>query len=219
MDRPAAARAIDAFLAAIGRDPSREPELRGTGERVAGAFIDELCSGYAVDVDALVAGNVLRADAAAQGTIAAPAAAQGTIAAPAAAQGTIAAPAAAQGIVMLRDIPVTTTCPHHLMSGIGVATVAFAAQEKLLGVGTIAHLVDAYARRLSLQEHIGESVVAALDKHLGPRWVGCRIELMHSCMLARGERPHGAKLVTMAVRAADDVARAEALRVLEGGEA
>jgi len=187
MDRPAAARAIDAFLAAIGRDPTLEPELRGTGERVAAAFVDELCSGYAVDVGALVTENLLRSDG-------------------------------KGGVVMLRDIPVATTCPHHLMSAIGVATVAFAPRDAILGVGTIARVVDAFSRRLSLQEEIGEHVVSELEKHLGPRWVGCRLEMTHTCMVARGERPHGARLVTLAVRAPDGEARAEALRVLEGGE-
>jgi GTP cyclohydrolase I len=59
IDRHAAASAIDAFLRAIGRDPAAEPELRGTGARVADAFIDELCAGYAVDVPALLRANVL----------------------------------------------------------------------------------------------------------------------------------------------------------------
>ena len=59
MNREAAARAIEAFLRALGRDPGREPELAGTGERVAKAWADELLAGYAVDVDALLAGSVL----------------------------------------------------------------------------------------------------------------------------------------------------------------
>ena len=54
VDRPAAAAAIDAFLRALGRDPAREPELRGTGERVAAAYLDELCDGYSKDPVALV---------------------------------------------------------------------------------------------------------------------------------------------------------------------
>ncbi len=56
-DRAAAAAAIDAFLRAIGRDPSREPELRGTGARVTAAFLDELCHGYDKDPAAIVAAN------------------------------------------------------------------------------------------------------------------------------------------------------------------
>jgi GTP cyclohydrolase I len=48
-DRKAAAAAIDSFLRAIGRDPEKEADLRGTPERVAGAYLDELCAGYALD--------------------------------------------------------------------------------------------------------------------------------------------------------------------------
>src|SRR5690348_3777280 len=144
MDREAAARAIDDFLRALGRDPEREPELSGTGARVAAAYADELAIGYAVDVDALLAQNVF----------------PGT-----------------SELVVVRDIPVTTTCPHHLMPAMGLATVAFAPEEHLVGVGTVARVVDAFARRFALQEQIGERTVAALQKHLAPRWAGCRLSL------------------------------------------
>ncbi len=59
MDREAAARAIDAFLRALGRDPEREPDLVGTGARVADAFADELLDGYRVDIDALLSQSVI----------------------------------------------------------------------------------------------------------------------------------------------------------------
>jgi GTP cyclohydrolase I len=166
MDREAAARAIDAFLRALGRDPDSEPELHGTGARVTAAYADDLIVGYAVDVDALLAHNVF---------------------------------AGRTEIVIVRDIPLTTTCPHHLMPATGVATVAFAPEEHLVGVGTVARLVDAFARRFALQEQIGERVVAALQKHLSPRWAGCRITLSHACMTTRGVRPHGARVETLAV--------------------
>jgi GTP cyclohydrolase IA len=166
MDREAAARAIDAFLRALGRDPESEPELHGTGARVTAAYADDLIVGYMVDVDALLAHNVF---------------------------------AGRTEIVIVRDIPLTTTCPHHLMPATGVATVAFAPEEHLIGVGTVARLVDAFARRFALQEQIGERVVAALQKHLSPRWTGCRITLSHACMTTRGVRPHGARVETLAV--------------------
>jgi GTP cyclohydrolase I len=102
-------------------------------------------------------------------------------------------------LVIIRDVPVATTCPHHLMVSVGEATVAFAPEEHLVGVGVVARLVDAFARRLALQEQIGERVVAALQKHLAPRWAGCRIVLRHACMVARGERAHGARVETLAV--------------------
>ncbi len=186
MDRAAAARAIEAFLAAIGRDASREPELAGTGARVADAFVDELCAGYDVDVDALVRGATI-------------------------------AQSGEGSIVELRDVALTTTCPHHLMAGVGKATVGFAPRGKILGVGAIARLLDAFARRLTLQETLGEGVVAAIEANLAPRWVACRIEMSHACMIARGQRTHGAKLVTFAVRAVDEAARRDAFAFVGPG--
>jgi GTP cyclohydrolase I len=188
MDRAAAAKAIEDFLVAIGRDPARDPELRETGRRVADAFVDELCSGYAVDVDALVRENAIAADA-------------------------------DRAIVELRGVAVATTCPHHLMAGTGTATVAFAPSAHVVGVGALARLVHAFARRLTLQETIGEGVVGALERNLAPRWAVCRIEMTHACMVARGERAHGARLVTYAVRAVDDAARAEALALVKDAPA
>jgi GTP cyclohydrolase IA len=165
LNREAAARAIEAFLRALGRDPSSEPELVGTGERVARAWAEELLEGYAVDVDALLAGNVL---------------------------------AGTSQLVVVRDLPVATMCPHHLMPSTGAATVAFAPGERLVGLGTVARVVDAFARRLALQEQLGEHVVGALQRHLRPRWAACRIVLSHACMTARGERTHGARVETVA---------------------
>jgi GTP cyclohydrolase I len=170
MNREAAARAIDDFLRALGRDPEHEPELLGTGARVAAAYADDLLAGYAVDVDALLSQNVF---------------------------------AGHSELVVVRDIPLATTCPHHLMPGTGLATVAFSPDEHLVGVGTVARLVDAFARRLALQEQIGERAVAALQKHLAPRWAACRITMTHACMTTRGERTHGARVETLALAGGD----------------
>jgi len=169
MDREAAARAIDAFLLALGRDPREEPELVGTGARVAAAFADELLVGYAVDVDALLSQYVFPGQS---------------------------------DTVVVRDVPIATMCPHHLMAATGVATVAFAPAGRLVGVGTVARILEAFARRLALQEEIGERTVAALEAHLAPHWVACRIALTHGCMTARGERSHGARVETTAVAGA-----------------
>jgi GTP cyclohydrolase I len=106
-------------------------------------------------------------------------------------------------LVIVRDVAVATTCPHHLMPSTGLATVAIAPEEHLVGVGTVARLVDAFARRLALQESIGEHVVAALQKHLAPRWVGCRLVLTHACMTVRGERAHGSRVETVALAGGD----------------
>jgi GTP cyclohydrolase IA len=101
-------------------------------------------------------------------------------------------------LVVLRDMAVTTMCPHHLMPAVGTATVAFAPGEALLGLGAIPKLVDAFAHRLTLQEQIGERVVGALLEELRPRWVGCRLLLDQMCVTARGERKHGTRTETVA---------------------
>jgi GTP cyclohydrolase I len=182
VDREAAARAIEAFLRALGHDPDRDPALAGTGDRVARAWAEDFLAGYAVDVDAVLAANVF----------------PGT-----------------SELVVVRAVPVATVCPHHLTVSTGEATVAFAPHEHLVGVGTVAALVDAFARRLAMQEDVGERVVASLRKHLAPRWAACRIELAHTCMTARGERAHGARVETLAL-AGDGVDTATAYAATGG---
>jgi GTP cyclohydrolase IA len=182
VDRVAAAAAIEAFLRAIGR---AEPELAGTGARVADMFVDDLCAGYQVDARKLVQESAIETSS--------------------------------PTLVVVRDIPVVTTCPHHLLPSLGTATVAFKATVRLLGIGTVAALVDAHARRLALQEQIGESIVDDLDAVLMPEWVGCRLVLAHGCMLARGERAVGTRVETVAMRAPPDRV-AEAHLVLGVGQ-
>ena len=183
-DRQAAARAIEEFLRAIGRDQT-DPNLASTGLRVADAYIDELCEGYGVDVGALLAANLV----------------EGTT-----------------ELVVLRDIAVSTMCPHHLLPATGHATVAFAPRGKLVGIGTLARLVDAFARRLTLQETIGEEVARALMAHVKPSWAGCRLSMEHACMVARGERRHGARVESVALQGSlDDATRALAHRALGAG--
>jgi GTP cyclohydrolase I len=103
-------------------------------------------------------------------------------------------------LVIVRDVHVVTMCPHHLLPAMGSATVAFESGTRLVGLGAMAQLVDAHARRLVLQEHLGEGVVDALDAVLAPRWVGCRLVLSHGCMIARGERAIGSRVETVALR-------------------
>jgi GTP cyclohydrolase I len=84
-----------------------------------------------------------------------------------------------------------------------------------VGLGVLAELLDTFAHRLTLQEEIGEQVVATLSQELDARWVACRLVLHHGCVTARGERKHGttAESVAFAGREAD---RALALTVVRG---
>jgi GTP cyclohydrolase I len=173
VDRAAAARAIHDFLNALGFDPRRHAELAETPERVTEAFCDDLLRGHQVDVPELIR------------------------------QGSCDAPLSAKiGPVAITEIAIATTCPHHLLPALGVAHVVYLPGATLLGIGTIASLVDAFARRLTLQEAIGQNVVSALVEHAGARGAYCELELEHSCLRARGERQARA-LVRSSARAGE----------------
>lgn len=103
------------------------------------------------------------------------------------------------GLVVLRDLAVTTMCPHHLLPALGTALVAYLPEDRVAGIGTLAHVVDALSRRLTLQERIGADVVDLLTRELGARGALCRLVLTHSCLVARGERKAGTLVETIAV--------------------
>ena len=173
VDRAAAARAIRDFLKALGFDPREHADLAETPERVAEAFSEDLLRGHAVNVSELVR------------------------------QGSCAAASSAKiGPVAVTHIAVATVCPHHLLPALGTAHVVYLPGTSLLGIGTITALVDAFARRLTLQEAIAQNVVTALVEHAGARAAYCELELEHSCLRARGERQANA-LVRSSARAGE----------------
>jgi GTP cyclohydrolase I len=176
------------FLLALGRDPDADPELVGTPSRVVEAYTHELLSGYEVDVKALLS------------------------------EGEAVSENKVSGFIALSGIAVSTVCPHHLLLSNGNASVVYRPGSRLFGLGTLAAVVNAYARRLSLQESIGEHVVQALVEHGGARAAYCEIRLVHGCLVARGSRQAGAELTTTARRGDLDAAQlALALgRSLEG---
>jgi len=104
------------------------------------------------------------------------------------------------GLVGLSGIAVSTVCPHHLLLSNGMARVVYRPGARLFGLGTITAVVNAFARRLSLQETLGENVVHALVEHGGARGAYCEVRLVHGCLVARGSRQSSAELVTTARR-------------------
>jgi GTP cyclohydrolase I len=166
-DSAAAERAIAAFLEAMGHPCTSDPELSDTPARVVRAYRDDLLAGYEVDVDALLEGSACGASE-----------------------------EHADAIVVVREIRVQTLCPHHLLPGLGTATVAYLPGASLLGIGALARVVDAYSRRLSLQEDIGRSVVDALIAKGGARGAYCRLDMHHTCLSCRGARQVSAVVTT-----------------------
>jgi GTP cyclohydrolase I len=121
-------------------------------------------------------------------------------------------------MVLLRDIPVRSTCEHHMAAIRGVAHVAYLPRERVVGISKLARLVDAYARRLQIQERLTAEVADELERTLQPRGVAVIIEASHECMSSRGVLKHGASLVTRRFTGVFEAgeARREVLAALAG---
>ena len=101
-----------------------------------------------------------------------------------------------QETVLLRDIPLVSTCEHHLAPITGHAHVAYRPNGRVVGISKLSRLVDAYARRLQLQERLTNQVARTLDEVLKPKGVAVIVEASHGCMATRGVSQHGVSLVT-----------------------
>lgn len=89
-------------------------------------------------------------------------------------------------IVLLKDIELYSTCEHHMLPFFGKAHVAYIPNGKVIGISKLARLVDLFARRLQIQERIGQQVTDALMTYLQPKAAACIIEAQHFCMMSRG---------------------------------
>ena len=101
-----------------------------------------------------------------------------------------------EDIVLLKDIPLVSTCEHHLAPIVGKAHVAYRPDGKVVGISKLSRLVDAYARRLQLQERLTNQVARALEEVLQPLGVAVVIEATHGCMATRGVNQHDVSMVT-----------------------
>jgi GTP cyclohydrolase I len=102
-------------------------------------------------------------------------------------------------IILLRDIPVRSTCEHHMAPIRGVAHVAYLPGERVVGISKLGRLVDAYARRLQIQERLTCEIAETLDRVLKPRGVAVVIRATHECIGSRGIALQGVGMVTRRV--------------------
>ena len=98
--------------------------------------------------------------------------------------------------ILLRAIPLVSTCEHHLAPITGHAHVAYRPNGRVVGISKLSRLVDAYARRLQLQERLTSQIAHTLDAVLKPKGVAVIVEASHGCMATRGVNQHGVSLVT-----------------------
>jgi len=120
-------------------------------------------------------------------------------------------------LVLERGIPFVSLCEHHMLPFTGVAHVGYIPVERIVGLSKLARLVDAYARRLQVQERLTVQVAQAVEEHLQPRGTCVVVEASHSCMACRGARAPGVVAVTSAmfgIFREDEKARAEALALI-----
>ena len=122
-------------------------------------------------------------------------------------------------LVLVKQIPMYSTCEHHLVAFHGVAHVGYIPGDdgRVTGLSKLARVVDLYAKRPQVQERLTAQVADAVMRKLKPRGVIVIIEAEHLCMAMRGVRKPGATTTTSAVRGqfkTDNASRAEALELI-----
>lgn len=124
-------------------------------------------------------------------------------------------------MVLVRDIPMYSTCEHHLVPFFGSAHVGYipGRDGKVTGLSKLARVVEGYSKRPQVQERLTTQVAEALVKRLQPAGVIVVIEAEHLCMAMRGIRKPGAITTTSAVRGIFQTrasTRAEAMSLITG---
>ncbi len=99
-------------------------------------------------------------------------------------------------MVLLRDIRFESHCEHHMAPIIGKAHVAYMPNNRVVGISKLARIVEAYAKRLQIQEKMTAQIANIIDEVLNPKGVAVVIEATHHCMTTRGVHKPGTSMVT-----------------------
>ena len=99
-------------------------------------------------------------------------------------------------MVILRNVRFESHCEHHIAPIIGHAHIGYLPDRRVVGISKLARLVEAFARRLQIQEKMTAQIAGTLDQVLQPKGVGVVIEASHACMSTRGIHKPGATMVT-----------------------
>ncbi len=123
-------------------------------------------------------------------------------------------------LVLVRDIPFTSLCEHHLLPFHGVAHVGYLPGERIVGLSKLARVVDRFARNLQVQERLTRQVAECLQAELQPKGVGVVLVAEHQCMTMRGVRAHDSDTFTAALHGqlrTDPEARREFMELTRRG--
>ena len=119
-------------------------------------------------------------------------------------------------MVTVCNIPFYSKCEHHMADIFGHATIAYIPNGKIVGLSKLNRVVDAFARRLQVQERLTTQIADAIQEHLNPLGVGVYVTARHMCVESRGIMHHCTNTVTTALRGVirnEDAARAEFLQL------
>ena len=99
-------------------------------------------------------------------------------------------------MVLVKDIPFTSHCEHHMVPFVGKAHVAYFPADGVVGLSKLARVVEVFARRLQTQETMTAQITDTIDNALKPRGIAVLIEAEHMCMSMRGVQKQGASTIT-----------------------
>ena len=122
-------------------------------------------------------------------------------------------------MVVLRDIRLESHCEHHMVPIIGRAHVAYLPNGRVVGISKLARVVEAYAKRLQIQEKLTAQIANTIESVLKPKGVAVVIEAAHQCMTTRGIHKPGVSMVTSRMLGAfrtNDATRREFLAMIGG---
>ncbi len=89
-------------------------------------------------------------------------------------------------LVVLKGIPMSSVCEHHMLPFVGIAHIGYIPNGRIVGISKLARLLEVFSRRLQVQERVTVQVTQALDEYLKPLGSACVIEASHLCMICRG---------------------------------
>lgn len=124
-------------------------------------------------------------------------------------------------MIVLKDVRVESYCEHHMVPIVGRAHVAYLPDQRVVGISKLARLVDAYSKRLQIQEKLTVQIADTLQTVLQPKGVAVVIEAAHQCMTTRGVHKPGVAMVTSRMLGAfrDAATRREFFAIIGNGGA
>lgn len=99
-------------------------------------------------------------------------------------------------MIVLRDIRFESFCEHHMLPILGKVHIAYLPNDKVAGISKLARIVNAYAKRLQIQEKLTAQIAKAIDEVLKPKGVAVVVEAQHQCMTTRGVHKSGVTMQT-----------------------